>query len=119
MERIGDDGRINYKKVGGGALRWGNRLIKPGQIIRLKPEEVPENFKDLLIPTEAIREKSAPPIPVAKTEYTLKPRGKSKSLWDVVTKVGVDADGKDVFKAINEKALSKELGEQLISDLSR
>ena len=119
MERIEDDGKITYKKIGGGALRWNNKLIKPGQIFRANPNEIPENFKDVLIPMERIREAIVPPIPIVKTEYILKNRGKSKTLFDVVTKVGVDEKGKDVFKAINEKVLTKEVAQNLIEDLSR
>lgn len=119
MEREENDGKITYKKIGGGALRWNNKLIKPGQIFRANPNEIPENFKDVIIPMEKIREVTAPPISVTKTEYLLKPRGKSKTLFDVVTKVGVDAKGKDVFKAINEKVLTKEIAQNLIEDLSR
>jgi hypothetical protein len=110
MERIENDGRINYKKTGGGSLHWNGKLIKPGQIIRLKPEDVPENFKDILIPMEPIIEKEQPPVFVVKSEYSLQPHGKSKSLWDVV-----DSQG----KVINEKSLSKEVAQQLVSDLSR
>jgi hypothetical protein len=119
MERIEGDNKIAYKKIGGGALHWGKQLIKSGQIIRLDPNTIPDNFKDVLIPMEHIREKSAPPIDVVKTEYVLKPRGKSKTLFDVVTKVGVDENGKDIFKAINEKVLSKEVAENLIADLKK
>ena len=119
MERIEDDGKITFKKIGGGALRWGNKLIKPGQVFRARPDEIPENFKDVIIPMEHIRAPAAPPIVVAKTEYLVKPRGKSKSLFDVVTKTSVDDKGKDVFKAINEKALTKEIADNLLEDLSR
>jgi hypothetical protein len=117
MERIQGDGKIAYKMVGGSCMRWSGKLIKPGEVVRLNPDEIPENFKDLLIPMERVREKTEPPIEVTKTEYSLQPRGKSKSLFDVVTKVGVDEDGKDIFKAINEKALGKEQAENLLSDL--
>jgi len=119
MERIEGDNKITYKKTGGGCLRWGKLLIKPGQVIRLDPNQVPENFKDVLIPLEHIREPSAPPVNVAKTEYFLKNRGKSKSLFDVVYKIGVDDKGKDILKAMNGKVLDKATAENLLAELQK
>ena len=108
MERLEDDGKIPFKKIGGGCLRWNRQLIKPGQVVRLNPDEVPKDFLDVLIPLEKIREKNEPPITINKPEYSMKLRGKSKSLYDVV-----DASG----KVINENALTKEVAGKLISDL--
>ena len=109
MERIENDGKIAYKKAGGSCMRWNGKLIKPGEIVRLNPDEVAlSNFKDLLIPMEKIREKADPPIEVAKVIYELKPRGKSKSLFDIV-----DSQG----KVINDKALTKEVATNLIDEL--
>jgi hypothetical protein len=111
MERITDDGKIAFKKVGGSCIRWNGKLIKPGEIVRLNPDEVAaSSFKDLLIPQEKIREKNEPPLEIAKTEYSLKPRGKSKSLYDVV-----DSQG----KVLNDKALTKEVATDLIKELSK
>lgn len=111
MERIEEnDGKIPFKKVGGGNLRWNNQLIKPGQVIRLNPDEVPKNFLDVLIPLEKIREKDEPPLVITKSEYTMKLRGKSKNLYDVI-----DTNG----KVINDKVLTKEIAQNLISDLSK
>jgi hypothetical protein len=111
MERIETgDGKIQYKKIGGSALRWGKRLIKPGEVIRLNPNEIPENFKDVLIPMEKIRVKEETPIEFAKSTYSLQPRGKSKSLFDVV-----DGQG----KVLNDKALTKEVATDLINELSK
>ena len=109
MERIEDDGKISFKKAGGGCIRWNGMLIKPGQIIRLDPSQVPASYKDLLIPLEKIREKTEPPINVVVTDYKVVPRGKSKSLFDVV-----DGNGKH----INEKALTKKLAEELAKELA-
>jgi hypothetical protein len=68
------------------------------------------SFKDLLIPLEKIREKTDPPLEITKTEYSLKPRGKSKSLYDVVDNQG---------KVLNDKALTKQIAEDLIKELSK
>jgi hypothetical protein len=110
MERIEDDGKISFKKIGGGALRWNKQLIKPGQIIRLNPNDIPKNFLDVLIPLEKIREVAEPPIVITKSEFKVVPRGKSKSLFDVLDNQG---------KVINEKGLTKEVAESLVNDLSK
>jgi hypothetical protein len=111
MERIENDGKIPFKKVGGSCIRWNGKLVKPGEVIRLNPDEVAaSNFKDLLIPMEKVREKTDPPIEIAKVVYTLQPRGKSKSLFDVV-----DGQG----KVLNDKALTKEVATNLIDELSK
>jgi hypothetical protein len=109
MERA-EDGLITWKKVGGGSLRLNGRMIKPGQIFKARPEEIPVAFKDLIIPLEQVRLKDEPVIVAAKLVYELKPRGKSKSLFDVVDKNG---------KVLNEKALTKEVAQNLIDDLER
>lgn len=109
LEQEGD-GTILWKKKGGGAFILGRRMIKPGQTFRAKLEEIPLAFRDLVIPLESIEEKPTSPLEVVKPVYTLKPRGKSKSLFDVV-----DGNG----KVLNEKALQKNVAENLIEDLLR
>jgi hypothetical protein len=107
MER--EDGSIMWKKVGGGSLRLNGKIIKPGQTFRAHPDVIPNAFKDLIIPLESIPKKDEPPLVVAKTVYNMQPRGKSKSLFDVVNKDG---------KVLNEKALTKEVAQKLIDDLA-
>ncbi len=106
MER--EDGSIMWKKVGGGSLRLNGKIIKPGQQFRAHPNAIPAAFKDLIIPLESIPKKDEPPMIVTKTVYEIKPRGKSKSLFDVVDKNG---------KVLNEKALTKEVAQKLVEDL--
>ena len=108
MERA--DGSIMWKKVGGGSLRLNGKIIKPGQVFSATPEQIPVAFKDLIMPLEQVRLKDEPVIVPAKLVYELKPRGKSKSLFDVVDKNG---------KVLNEKALTKEVAQNLIDDLER
>jgi len=36
-----------WKKVGGGSLRFRNRIIKPGEIVELRESEIPIAFVDL------------------------------------------------------------------------
>lgn len=105
-----DDGRIWYRKVGGGSLRLPNKIIKPGEKFRARPEDIPRAFRDLCIPMENVKEAPVKKIEVVESVYKLQPRGTNKQWWDVV-----DANG----KVMNEKAMKKDIAEKLISDLSK
>lgn len=107
--------KVRWKKLGGGSLRLGGKIIKPGQVFDAFPSQISKAFRDLVVPTNgrvdwdtAKPEPKLPPVAVTKPVYELKPRGKSKSLFDVV-----DGQG----KALNEKALTKVIAEKLIEDL--
>jgi hypothetical protein len=54
--------------------------------------------------------KSVTPINAVKSVYEIQPRGKSKSLFDVV-----DGNG----KVLNEAPLAKALAEKLVNDLAK
>lgn len=115
MERIKEvskveDTRIRWKKVGGGSFRWNRRIIKSGEVFLANVEDIPKGFRDQIIPLDSIKEKVATPIVAVKSVYEIKSRGKSKSLFDVV-----DGNG----KVLNEKALSKEVADKLVKDLSK
>ena len=105
-----------WKKVGGGSLRMGNRIIKPGQIFEAYPEEISPAFRNVVIPQSEgaiFREdapKGVPPVAGIKPVYKLQPHGKSLFLFDIV-----DADG----KVLNEKSLKRDVAEKLIQDLQR
>ena len=108
-----DDGKIRYKKIGGGSLRFGGKIIKPQQIFKARPDEIPEAFKDVIIPLDEVKEKqlTEEAIPAGKVaEYILQPRANSKLWFDVV-----DSQG----KVLNEKALKKEVAERLIADMEK
>jgi hypothetical protein len=107
--------KLRYRKIGGGSLRLSingqPRIIKSGEVFSALPSEIPQAFKDTIIPLDP--EKAAlvskPPVP-AKVSYEIKPRGKSKSLFDVI-----DGQG----KVMNTQPLAKGIAEQLISDLAK
>ena len=100
---------IRWKKVGGGVFYFKNRMIKPGQVFSARPSEISKAFLDVIKPLDEIKVDVPPPVIVTPTNYIVKPRGKSKTWFDVV-------DSKD--KPVNEKALSKEQAEKLAKDLS-
>lgn len=100
-----------WKKIGGGSfLLNGNRWIKPGQEFMALESDIPEAFRDTIIPLEVETKKEeltnleegivTPPIP---PKFSLKRRGASR-WYDVVNDAG---------KAINDKPLSKEDAEKL------
>lgn len=103
-----------WKKVGGGSLRIGNRIIKPDQIFEAFPEEISPAFRNMVIPVSGnasfveAEAQEALPTEVVKPSYEIKPRGTNNMWFDVV-----DGNG----KVINEKALKKEVAEKLVEDL--
>ena len=109
---VQEDPRIWYKKVGGGSLRIGNKIVKPGEKIQLDPAVIKPAWKDLLQPLQDVPVKKETPIVVdiTKSVYSLKPRGENGLWWDVV-----DSQG----KVVNDKALRKEKAEEYIKDMMR
>lgn len=106
-----------FKKVGGGSLRLGNRIIKPGQIFEADPNTIPKGVRDLLIPMTGDmevwkdeKEKTPEPIDIVKPVYKLVPHGKSPYLYDIVDDKG---------KVLNEKSLKKEVAEDLMQKLNK
>ena len=86
--------KIWWIKKGGGSFRMGNRVIKQNQKFQAYPHEIPQGFRDIVLPLEEIDETEDIPkaSPLA---YTAKKRGTS-NWYDVE-----DGQGKKV----NEKAL--------------
>ena len=105
------DGQIRYKKVGGGSLRMHRKIIKPGEKFSAYPADVAK-FGNAVVPLENIPKSATEvdDVKVIKTEYKVMPRGKSKLWFDVVGPNG---------KLLNEKALKKDVAEQLVKDLAR
>ena len=105
-----------WKKVGGGSLRIGKRIIKPGQVFEAWPDEISPAFRNMVIPQSgdaSFREDAPKGVSVVsgvKPVYTLQPHGKSLFLFDIVDGAG---------KILNEKSLKKEVAEKLIQDLQR
>ena len=80
MERKKDvnNDEIRWKKIGGGSLRFKGRIIKPGQVFRAKADEIPQSFRDVVVPLQEIPGQKSPAPPeheVVEPVYTAKPRG--------------------------------------------
>lgn len=110
--------RIRWRKTGGGSLRLKingvTRIIKPNEMFTALPEEIPMAFRDNIIPLEQFKNESLEPpkLEAVKSVYKVVPRGKSKSLFDII-----DSQG----KLVNDKSkpLPKSIAEQFVRDLEK
>lgn len=108
---------IWWKKIGGGSFRpttgrLKGKIIKSGQKFKASVDDIPEAFRDTIIPLQEIPSSTKTPAPEVKGDksvYTIQARGKG-GWYDVV-----DANG----KVLNEKALKKEIAEKLVKDLAK
>jgi hypothetical protein len=99
------------EKLGGGSLHLKNRLIPPNATFKARQSEISKAFRDVVILLDKVPESVKVPEPTpVKSDYTIKPRGKSRSLFDVVNSFG---------KIVNEAPLSKAVAEQLLNDLEK
>lgn len=117
MERTktkNDDGTVLFRKIGRGStlliLNGRKRRIKFNQTFRALPGEIPNAFKDTIIPVDkaaaAKPAKSREPE-VQPKKYFLKHRG--GGWYDIVNSEG---------KVQSEKALKKEDAEKILSSLT-
>lgn len=112
MKRTTETEEIRWQKIGGGSFNMGNRIIKPGQYFFAKLEDIPEGFRDVVVPSdgrtvETIEEEKVEEVDSADVEYFLKHRGGG---WYNI----VDADD----KVISESAMKKEAAEEYLKSLS-
>lgn len=104
-----EDREIWWRKTGGGTHRLKRegkplKIIKSNQKFKARPSEIPESFRDIIIPLEDLPEEK--PLPITPPGYT--PKYKGSGWYDVV-----DGDG----KVMNEKSLRKDEMEKLIESL--
>lgn len=106
-------GVIRWRKIGGGSFYMHNKIIKPNQIFDAHLEDIPDGFRDVVVPLDdkASQDiKTATAVsqePAVQLEYFVKSRG-GGGYYDVVDKNG---------KVLNEKALRKAGAESLIESL--
>ena len=98
---------IKWVKQGGGSLRLGGKIIKPGQRFDARLDEIPEGFRDVCIPLDKLPVEVEENIEATPAEYKLKQRGTS-TWYDVVNGKG---------KVLNEKALRRTDALELIKVL--
>lgn len=96
---------IQWKKIGGGSLYFGNKIIKQGQVFSAKKSELPKAFLSALIALEEIPVVQEQKLP-ANVKYSLKSKGFGR--YDIV-------DTQE--KVLNEKSLTKEEALTLLNSL--
>lgn len=107
---VDPDPLIKWKKLGGGSLHLPKRLIPPGAVFTARASEIPKAFRDVCQPLEELPSiPEAPVVKPVKSVYQVVPRGKSKSMYDVIGPNG---------KRMNDIALTKATAERLAQDLS-
>jgi len=111
---VGEEKKL-FKKFGGGSLRIGNKIIKPGETFWELPSKISPAFKDVVRLTDG---GTMPPPPPEKKQpegkkavFIKQRRGVSNLWWDIVnTETG---------KVMNEKALKAESADKLLEELNR
>lgn len=112
---------VRYRKIGGGSLRWNNRVIKPNQVFSAIPEELPTAFRSHLVAVDpepeeevitpeqtlAIEEATEPASSDSERGYRM--LHKRSGWYDIVNTVS--------GKKINEKSLRKSDAEEMLKEL--
>jgi len=50
-----EDGKVKWRKIGGGTFRMSkNRIIKQNQTFMAHPDEIPKQFRDVVVPVEPL-----------------------------------------------------------------
>lgn len=98
-----------WKKIGGGTLWLKGHMIKPGETFKSAEKDIPEAFRDMMIPWDgtADSENAKQPEPSAPILYSLEKTSDGK--YNVVNGQG---------KAINETPIEKEAAEELVESLN-
>lgn len=94
-----------FRKTGKGSLRWGNRIIKPGQVFEAYRKDVPKAFMDTL-------EELDPEIMPEKFTQKVQPAKFSKQAVEEGFNI-VDAHG----RALNDNVLSEQEADDLLKQL--
>jgi len=98
---------IKWKKIGRGTFRTrSGKIIKPGQMFEASPEEIPEGFRDVIVPAEPLPEEIQ--IEVIPPSYEVK--SVAPGWYDVI-----DSQG----KVVNEKRLRYPEAEALVRRLKQ
>jgi hypothetical protein len=111
--------QIQWKKIGGGSLRWRGQIIKPGQIFIASPEDIPEAFRGSLVSlgpvedsgltrTKGVAKGRSENVPAPR--FTLRPRDSDTDTYDIVNA--------ESGKPINEQGMSKDDAEKLLAELT-
>ena len=96
---------IKWKNIGKSFRTRGGRIIKPNQVFEVLESEIPQAFRDILVPVEPIP--AEPVLKVSGSGYQLRHRG--NNWYDIL-----DAQG----KVVNEKALRQDEARKMLEALA-
>lgn len=104
---------VTLKKIGGGALRIGNRIIKPGQVFQTTWDKIPAAFRNVLQIVDGVQPQATPAPERVKNVvapvYTIQPVSEEEgSLVNIVDQNG---------KVINDEPLEAEEAQLLVEKL--
>jgi len=115
------EGETKWKKIGGGSLRLGKRIIKPGQVFYAKDEDIPDIFTNVL---ENIDNTEKKPFVEPQKKLIDKTRKVHTTVYSLKLNEEVSTEEKPMYdivgeadKVINEEPLSKEDAEATIEAL--
>ena len=113
IRRSDTGGKPRWRKLGGGSFRLNNRVIKPNQVFRASPEDIPEAFRDVVVclddlPADELEHAIEQTAEAFSGGYQIRARGVGG--WCDI----VDAQG----KIVNEQALRREDAENLLRELN-
>jgi len=106
-------GLIKWRMIGKGVFYIGKRPIPNGMIFSATPEQIPESFRDIVVPLDpvkAIQNDKSKKVPKKVAPIVFKLKERDDDLWDVVNGKG---------KAMNEDPLSKAEAEALRKELKK
>ena len=99
---------ITWRKLGGGSLRLGGKIIKPGQEFRATEAEIPTIFRSMCLPLSEIPAKAPEEaLKVTSSQFKKVPRGNTTK-FNVVGKND---------KVINEKPLTEKEADDFLKVL--
>lgn len=104
-----NDGKVWWRKLGSGSFTMGNgKIVKPNERFRAKPEDIPNNFRDVVIPLDQLPEEKPPVTQPLDQQYKIET--KSPGWYNIV-----DVNG----KIINEKALRDHEAKEMLVGLTK
>jgi len=103
-----DDGKVKWRKTGGGSFRMVNgRIIKQNQVFLARPEDIPMGFRDIVIPVDAL----TPEEPLKAVFQSYEVRVDETAGWYNV----FDGQG----KKLNERRMRQAAAEELVGSLQK
>ena len=101
-----DEGKVKWRKIGGGTFRMSkNRIIKQNQTFMARPDEIPMQFRDVVVPVEPLLPEKA--LRVVSQKYEVK-SDKSPGWYNVF-----DGNGKQ----LNERRMKQDAAAILVASL--